>query len=99
MTRDEMLAALLDKRKPISMRVRREIAAELAGNAVAPIEDPLTEPCPHDCARFGGRVPGWVRGSNWDFVPCWCNGTGRVPRTADKGVFEPKCETPGRIIP
>jgi hypothetical protein len=35
--------------------------------------------CPHDCERFGGRVPGWVRGSNWDFVPCWCNGTGRVP--------------------
>ena len=31
--------------------------------------------CPHDCRRFGGNVPGFARGSNWDWVPCWCNGT------------------------
>lgn len=36
-------------------------------------------PCPHDCRRFGGKVPGHVRGSNWDWVPCWCNGTFLVP--------------------
>jgi hypothetical protein len=35
-------------------------------------------PCPHDCERFGGKVPGHVRGSNWDWVPCWCDGTGTV---------------------
>ena len=38
----------------------------------------LVGPCPHDCARFGGKVPGHVRGSNWAWVPCWCNGTGTV---------------------
>jgi hypothetical protein len=32
----------------------------------------FTMACPHDCERFGGRVPGHARGSNWDWVPCWC---------------------------
>lgn len=27
-------------------------------------------PCPNDCARFGGNVPGWTVRSNWDWVPC-----------------------------
>ena len=35
--------------------------------------------CANDCARFGGKVPGHTRGSNWDWVPCGdCNGTGLV---------------------
>lgn len=34
--------------------------------------------CPHDCQRFGGKVPGRDRGSNWDWVPCWCEGSGSV---------------------
>lgn len=34
--------------------------------------------CPHDCKRFGGKVPGHTRGSSWDWVPCWCDGTGLV---------------------
>ena len=35
--------------------------------------------CANDCARFGGKVPGHTRGSNWDWVPCPdCRGTGLV---------------------
>lgn len=26
--------------------------------------------CPNDCERFGHRVPGYVYGSAWAFVPC-----------------------------
>jgi len=43
-----------------------------------PDEFDLAVPCPHDCERFGGKVPGRERGSNWDWVPCWCDGTGWV---------------------
>jgi len=34
--------------------------------------------CWNDCKRFGGRVPGWARGSGWDWVPCWCDGTFKI---------------------
>ena len=35
-------------------------------------------PCPNDCARFGGKVPGHTYGSNWDWVPCQtCMGTAK----------------------
>ena len=34
--------------------------------------------CWHDCKRFGGSVPGWARGSGWDWVPCWCDGTFKI---------------------
>jgi DnaJ-class molecular chaperone len=40
-----------------------------------------TEPrvCPTCRNQFEGRMPGWVYGSNWEWVPCQtCNGTGRV---------------------
>lgn len=33
-------------------------------------------PCPNDCTRFGGKVPGHIYGSNWPWVPCQtCMGT------------------------
>lgn len=38
----------------------------------------LVGECPHDCKRFYGKVPGYLRGSNWAWVPCWCDGTGTV---------------------
>lgn len=40
-------------------------------------------PCPHDCKRFGGKVPGHLRGSNWEWVPCWCDGTGVIADTGE----------------
>ena len=33
------------------------------------MSDDLTA-CPNECERFGGKVPGWTVGSNWDWVPC-----------------------------
>ena len=33
------------------------------------MSDDLTA-CPNECERFGGKVPGWTVGSNWDWVAC-----------------------------
>lgn len=36
--------------------------------------------CPECRNQFGGKMPGHVYGSNWDFVPCQtCQGTGAAP--------------------
>jgi hypothetical protein len=33
-------------------------------------------PCPNNCTRFDGKVPGHIYGSNWPWVPCQtCMGT------------------------
>lgn len=49
---------------------------------------PTTTRCPHDCQRFGGKVPGRARGSNWDWVPCWCNGTNSLAPIPHDGSDE-----------
>lgn len=44
--------------------------------------------CPNDCERFGGKVPGYTRGSNWDWVPCGvCDGSGRLTPTSGPTVI------------
>lgn len=53
---------------------------------------PTTVECPSDCARFDGQWPGWMLGSNWDWVPCpVCAGAKRcdpVPVRGRQGVWE-----------
>lgn len=53
---------------------------------------PTTVECPSDCARFDGNWPGWMLGSNWDWVPCpVCSGATRcdpVPARGRQGVWE-----------
>lgn len=47
---------------------------------------PTTERCPNDCSRFGGNVPGWTRGSSFDWVPCGvCGGAMKCPPIPAKG--------------
>lgn len=47
---------------------------------------PTTECCSNDCARFDGNVPGWTRGSSWDWVPCGvCGGAMKCPPIPAKG--------------
>lgn len=41
--------------------------------------------CPECHNQFGGRMPGHVYGSNWDFVPCQtCKGTGLAPDATER---------------
>lgn len=40
--------------------------------------------CPECHNKFDGRMPGWVYGSNWDWVDCQvCHGTGKDPALLD----------------
>ena len=50
----------------------------------AGVVEPGTE-CPECHNQFGGRMPGHVYGSNWDFVPCQtCKGTGLAPDATER---------------
>lgn len=51
----------------------------------------MPRPCPHDCERFGGKVPGHTRGSNWDWVPCECDGTFVLPPVLRLLVVDGEC--------
>lgn len=42
-----------------------------------PFGEPVPTVCPECHGHYGGKMPGHVYGSNWDWVPCQtCGGSG-----------------------
>lgn len=64
---DALAAALRLVARPRVEQVTIEATPDGARLDTFAVRHVKPTPCPHDCARFGGKVPGHKRGSNWDW--------------------------------